>query len=414
MTVAARDLASAARAAAGVVGGSPTAARNRFLRALAESLRENAEGIAAANEKDLQKARGLSAALLERLALPADDVNRLAGGVDAVAAQNDPVGEVSDLRPMPSGIFVGKMRVPLGVILAVYESRPGVTADIASLAIKSGNAVILRGGSEARRSNDALAQCIASALAEAGLPAAAATVVNDGSRDTVGELLRCEEIDLVVPRGGRGLIERVAREAVMPSLKHLDGNCHLYIDASADLRMARKLAVNGKTRRYGVCNALESLLAHEDAAADALPPIAEDLMSCGVEIRGCEKTRAILGEKCAAAAEEDWAKEYLAPVVSVRVVSSLREAIAHINRYGSGHTDAIVTNDQSAGWRFLREVDSSSVMVNVSTVFADGGEYGLGAEVGISTDKLHARGPVGVEGLTTQKYVVLGGGQTRR
>ena len=407
------SLAMGARAAAGVVGAAGDSVRNGALVNLARLLRENARDVAAANEQDLQNAGGLSAPLLERLALNESAVGKLADGVEAVAAQSDPVGAVSEMREMPSGISVGKMRVPIGVILAIYESRPGVTVDIAALAIKSGNAVILRGGSEAKRSNEALAECIRGALQEAGLPEATAQVVIDGEREVVGELLKCREIDLVIPRGGRGLIERVARDAVMPSLKHLDGNCHLYIDDCADVEMARKIAVNAKTRRYGVCNALESLLAHADIANKALPPIADELVKCGVELRGCEESCKIIGDSCARASEEDWSAEYLAPVVSVRVVNSIADAIAHINKYGSGHTDAIVTNNDDNGKRFWREVDSSSVMINASTAFADGGEYGLGAEVGISTDKLHARGPVGIEGLTTQKYVVLGDGHTR-
>ena len=409
----AAELAAAAKTAAAVVGRSSTAVRNVALLALSRLLRENAALIVDANLRDMTNATDLSDALKDRLQLSADAVCQLADGVVSIKALDDPVGALSDMLPMPSGIVVGKMRIPLGVILAIYESRPGVTADIAALAIKSGNAVILRGGSEARCTNEAIAKCIGAALFEAGLPDAAVIVVADGKRETVGELLKCADIDLVIPRGGRSLIERVAKDAVMPSLKHLDGNCHLYIDESADLEMALAITMNAKTRRYGVCNALESLLVHSAVAKKALPPIAAQLAKRGVELRGCRQSCAIIGDSCKPASEEDFYAEYLAPVISICVVPSLDAAVVHINHYGSGHTDAICARDYDCGWRFLREVDSASVMINASTAFADGGEYGLGAEVGISTDKLHARGPVGVVGLTTQKYVVFGSGQVR-
>ncbi len=409
----AATLAADARAAAGVLARSSTAVRNNALLALARLLRENAGEIVDANRRDMENADDLSAALKERLQLSAAAVGKLAESAEDIAAQDDPVGAIDEMRPMPSGIVVGKMRIPLGVILAIYESRPGVTADIAALAIKSGNAVILRGGSEAQQSNMAIAKCITAAFAEVGLPSASAVVVADSGREMVGALLKCADIDLVIPRGGRGLIERVAKDAVMPSLKHLDGNCHLYIDESADMAVAREITINAKTRRYGVCNALESLLVHKNVADKALPPIAAALTKRGVELRGCAQSCAIIGDGCKAAAEEDWSAEYLAPVISICIVPSLAAAVVHINKYGSGHTDAIIARDYDAGWKFVREVDSSSVMINASTAFADGGEYGLGAEVGTSTDKLHARGPVGVMALTTQKYVVLGNGQVR-
>lgn len=406
-------MAADARGAAAVLARSSALVRNNALLALARKLRENAGAIVDANRADMASAKDIGAALQERLQLSAAAVGKLAESAESIAAMDDPVGAIDEMRPMPSGIVVGKMRIPLGVILAIYESRPGVTADIAALAMKSGNAVILRGGSEARHSNVAIGECINAALAEVGLPLASAVVVADGGRAMVGALLKCRDIDLVIPRGGRGLVERVSQDAVMPSLKHLDGNCHLYIDASADTEMATRIVVNAKTRRYGVCNALESLLVHESIADKALPTIAAALTAKGVELRGCQKTRAIIGGGCIAANDDDWHAEYLAPIISICVMPSLSAAIAHINQYGSGHTDAIITGDYDAGWRFVREVDSASVMINASTSFADGGEYGLGAEVGISTDKLHARGPVGITGLTTQKYVVLGSGQVR-
>ena len=409
----ARSLAEKARSASRVVARAESAVKNSALTRFAALLRERRAEVLSANASDMKEARagGLSAALLDRLALTPERLEAAARGMEEVAALPDPVGAVDQMRGRPSGIQVGKMRAPLGVVLVIYESRPNVTADAAALAFKAGNAALLRGGGEAARSNRAIGAAFAAALREHDLPAAAAQVAPPG-RDLVGALLAdAVNIDLVIPRGGRGLIERVAAEARMPVLKHLDGNCHVYVDQRADLEMARRIVVNAKTRRYGVCSAMESLLVHQAAADEFLPLIARDLGAHGVELRGCERTRAVI--RCAAATEEDFRAEYLAPIASVKVADSLEDAVRHINRYGSGHTDAIVTNDLSASRRFLREVDSASVMVNASTAFADGGEYGLGAEVGISTDKFHARGPVGLEGLTTQKYIVLGDGQTR-
>lgn len=404
-------LAEAAVAASRVISLASTAQRNDCLNAFANIITKRCESLVNANQKDLASADKLSAALRERLELDEKRIRTMAGGVFAIAAQSDPIGQINNLSPMPSGIQVGKMRVPLGVILAIYESRPNVTADIAALAVKSGNAVILRGGGEAQHSSNAIGECMTAALAAVGLPTATAQVIS--GRDIVGELLCSSGIDLVIPRGGRGLIERVISKAKMPILKHLDGNCHLYIDAAADLKMAVKLTNNAKTRRFGVCNALECLLTHEAVAAKVLPSIADVLSAAKVELRGCAQTQKILGARSMPVKDDEWQTEYLAPILRIKVVASADDAITHINTFGSGHTDAIVSKDAATQWRFLREVDSSSVIVNASTAFADGGEYGLGAEVGISTDKLHARGPVGAEGLTTQKFIVLGEGQTR-
>ena len=406
-------LARAARDASRIVARADSAVKNEVLLRFAKLLREREAGILSANADDLRDARrgGLSAPLLDRLELTPDRLETTAQGAEEIAALPDPVGAVDQMRARPSGIQVGKMRTPLGVILIIYESRPNVTADAAALAFKAGNAAILRGGTEAARSNRAVGGAFAEALSQAGLPEASVQIAPP-DRDIVGRLLAdSENIDLVIPRGGRGLIGRVSREAAMPVLKHLDGNCHVYVDESADLEMARKIVINAKTRRYGVCSAMESLLAHRAVAEKFLPLIAADLGARGVELRGCERTRRWI--ECAAASEADFAMEYLAPVASVKVADSLDDAAAHINHYGSGHTDAIVTSDLRAARKFLREVDSASVMVNASTAFADGGEYGLGAEVGISTDKFHARGPVGLEGLTSQKFIVFGDGQVR-
>ncbi len=405
----------AAREASAVVAQSDTGVRNGALLAMAEAIEASAETILQANARDMDAARanGLEAALLDRLQVSGKTIAGMVDGLRQVAALADPVGEITDLSYRPSGIQVGRMRVPLGVVGIIYESRPNVTVDAASLCLKAGNAAVLRGGSEALQSNQALAACIRRGLAAAGLPETAVQVLETTDRAAVGELIAMPEfVDVIVPRGGKGLIERISRDARVPVIKHLDGNCHVYIDDFADPEMAVRIAVNAKTQRYGTCNTMESLLVARSIAARVLPELARDYADAGVELRGCEETRAIL-EGIRAATEADWSEEYLAPVLSVRVVEGLDEAIRHINRHGSGHTDAIVTGDYARARRFLREVDSSSVMVNASTRFADGFEYGLGAEIGISTDKFHARGPVGLEGLTTRKFVVLGDGQVR-
>ena len=414
LTTSARDLAAAAKQAAPYIARATTAVKNAALHALADGLHAHAAAIIAANNKDLAAATTLSPALKDRLALNESRIAAMADSARTVAALSDPVGEINDLRVMPSGIRVGKMRVPLGVILAIYESRPNVTADIAMLALKSGNAAILRGGSEAQHSNAAIGACVRAALRQAKLPLAA-VVVAATSRKMIDDFLACaDSIDLVIPRGGRALIERVSQKAKMPTLKHLDGNCHVYVDAAADLDKSEQVVINAKTRRYGVCSAAESLLVHASVAAAFLPRVAASLLARGVKLCGCPQTRRIIGRRqCRVASEEDWRTEYLAPMLSIKVVPSLTAAIAHINRYGSAHTDAIMTDSATASARFLAEVDSASVMVNASTAFADGGEYGLGAEVGISTDKLHARGPVGLRGLTGEKYIVLGDGHVR-
>jgi glutamate-5-semialdehyde dehydrogenase len=356
--------------------------------------------------------------MIDRLTLNADGVANMAEGLRQIAQLRDPVGEITDLAYRPTGIQVGRMRVPLGVVAIIYEARPNVTADAAGLCLKSGNAAILRGGSEAIRSNQAVAACVREGLAGAGLPESAVQVIEITDRAAVGELITMKDyVDIIVPRGGKGLIERVAADARIPVLKHLDGVCHVYIDDRADPAKAIRIADNAKTQRYGTCNTMETLLVHRDIAAQVLPQLAEIYLGKGVELRGCARTLAAVGPKLAAqmkeATEQDWFTEYLAPILNVRMVDGLEQAIEHIATYGSQHTDAIVTEDYTRARRFLREVDSSSVMVNASTRFADGFEYGLGAEIGISTDKLHARGPVGLEGLTSQKYVVLGDGHIR-
>ena len=414
LTTSARDLAAAAKQAAPYIARATTAVKNAALHALADGLHAHTAAIIAANNKDLAAATTLSPALKDRLALNESRIAAMADSARTVAALSDPVGEINDLRVMPSGIRVGRMRVPLGVILAIYESRPNVTADIAMLALKSGNAAILRGGSEAQHSNVAIGACVRAALRQAKLPLAT-VVVAATSRKMIDDFLACaDSIDLVIPRGGRALIERVSQKAKMPTLKHLDGNCHVYVDAAADLDKSEQVVINAKTRRYGVCSAAESLLVHASVATAFLPRVAASLLARGVKLCGCPQTRRIIGgRQCRVASEEDWRTEYLAPMLSIKVVPSLTAAIAHINRYGSAHTDAIMTDSATASARFLAEVDSASVMVNASTAFADGGEYGLGAEVGISTDKLHARGPVGLRGLTGEKYIVLGDGHVR-
>jgi glutamate-5-semialdehyde dehydrogenase len=397
------------------VAAAPTATRNRALLAARDALDGDRERLLAANREDLERGRAndLAPALLDRLALTPERIDAMLEGLAQVAALPDPVGSITDLRTMPSGIRVGRMRVPLGVIGIIYESRPNVTVEAASLCLKAGNATILRGGSEALHSNRAIAACLAAGVEAAGLPAGAVQVVETADREAVGRLITMPEyVDVIVPRGGKGLIERITGEARVPVIKHLDGVCHVYLDASADHGMAVEVAVNAKTQRYGTCNTMETLLLHEALAAELLPVLAARFTAAGVELRGCPATRAILGD-IAEATEADWYEEYLAPVLAVRVVSDLAAAIEHINTYGSQHTDSIVTQHHGNAMQFLRDVDSASVMVNASTRFADGFEYGLGAEIGISTDKLHARGPVGLEGLTSVKYVVLGEGQVR-
>jgi len=409
------ELGSAARAASRVVAAAPTAARNNALLAAHDALDAARAALAEANAEDLDRGRanGLEAPLMDRLELTPARIDSMLEGLRQVAALADPVGSITDMNTMPSGIQVGRMRVPLGVIGIIYESRPNVTVEAASLCLKSGNATILRGGSEALASNCAIADCLAQGLRAAGLPETAVQVVATADRAAVGRLIAMPEyVDVIVPRGGKGLIERISNEARVPVIKHLDGVCHVYIDDGADDDMAEAIAVNAKTHRYGTCNTMETLLVAESKAADILPRLALAYAAAGVELRGCPRTLEILPQ-ASAATEQDWHEEYLAPVLAVRVVPGLNEAIAHINTYSSLHTDSIVTRDHGRAMRFLREVDSSSVMVNASTRFADGFEYGLGAEIGISTDKLHARGPVGLEGLTSQKYVVLGEGQVR-
>ena len=411
-----RAVGERARAASYAMAQADSAAKDRALSAIADMIDQRASELMQANQRDMDAGRksGLDSALLDRLELNADRINAMSGGLRQIAVLADPVGEITDLNFRPSGIQVGKMRVPLGVIGIIYESRPNVTADAAGLCLKSGNAAILRGGSEAIHSNTAIAQCIVAGLQQAGLPSDAVQVIEITDREAVGELIRMQRfVDVIVPRGGKGLIERVSAEARVPVIKHLHGICHVYIDDKADLAKAAAIAFNAKTHRYGVCNAMETLLVADAVASTVLPQLAERYVAEGVELRGCELTRRILPH-VAAASDEDWDTEYLAPILSIRIVDDLDQAIAHIRQHGSGHTDAIVTEDYSRARRFLREVDSSSVMVNASTRFADGFEYGLGAEIGISTDKIHVRGPVGLEGLTSQKYVVLGDGQIRQ
>ena len=406
-----------ARAASRQIARASTATKNEALLAIADTLIKRDAHILEENAADVRDAKkaDLAAPLIDRLTLTSKSVAAMAEGLRQVAQLPDPVGELTGMRSRPSGIQVGKMRVPLGVIGIIYESRPNVTADAAGLCLKSGNAVILRGGSEAARSNQAIAGCIAVGLKAAKLSESIVQVIETTDRAAVGQMITLPEyIDVIIPRGGKSLIQRVAAEATVPVIKHLDGNCHVYVDEHADIEKAVRICDNAKTRRYGVCGAMESLLVHEARMHDVLPRIAKIFADKGVEMRGCERTRSVLAAfEVIAANEEDWATEYLAPIVSVKIVADLDETIAHIEQHGSHHTDAIVTEHWSNAQRFLREVDSASVMVNASTQFADGFEYGLGAEIGISTDKLHARGPVGLEGLTTQKWVVLGDGSIR-
>ncbi|SEO75455.1 glutamate-5-semialdehyde dehydrogenase [Aquisalimonas asiatica] len=409
------ELGQQARAAGRAMARAGSDAKNQALTAMADTIDARAAQLVEENAKDMAagRERGLDAALLDRLELTPERIAAMADGLRQIAALPDPVGAIDDLRSRPSGIQVGKMRVPLGVIGIIYESRPNVTADAAGLCLKSGNATILRGGSEAIHSNRAIAECIRSGLDAAGLPKDAVQVVNTTDREAVGHLITMTgEVDVIVPRGGKGLIERISRDASVPVIKHLDGVCHVYIDEAADLDKALAVAFNAKTQRYGTCNTMETLLVAESVAAQVLPPLAERFTDAGVELRGCEASRRLV-PAMTAATDEDWGAEYLAPVLAVRVVADLDAAMEHINAWSSGHTESIVTQDWSRAQRFLREVDSSSVMVNASTRFADGFEYGLGAEIGISTDKLHARGPVGLEGLTSQKWIVLGDGHVR-
>ncbi len=409
------SLGRAARAAARDIARADTATKDRALNAIAARLRAGAADLVAENRHDVAKAvaEGRDGAFVDRLTLSAKSVEQMAAGVEQVAALPDPIGRITEMQTRPTGIEVGRMRVPLGVIGIIYESRPNVTVDAAALCLKAGNACILRGGSEAIRSNRAIAACIREGLTEAGLPLAAVQVVETTDRAAVGALITMPEfVDIIVPRGGKDLISRLMRESKIPMIKHLDGVCHVYIDDAADPEMAVRIADNAKTQRYGTCNTLETLLVAESIAARVLPAIAAIYRAKGVEMRGDAATRKLVADALPAT-EEDWYAEYLAPIAAIRVVKGIDEAIDHIAKYGSQHTDAIVTADRARAERFLREVDSASVMVNASTRFADGFEFGLGAEIGISTDKLHARGPVGLEGLTSQKFVVLGHGEVR-
>ena len=417
-----QTLGERARAASRAMSSAATGDKNAALLAIARQLQASRPALIEANATDLAtaQANGLEAALLDRLELTDARIDAMLEGIEQVAALVDPIGGLNDMSSRPSGIQVGKMRVPLGVIGIIYESRPNVTVEAASLCLKSGNAVILRGGSEALHSNQAIAVCIQAGLAEVGLPQTAVQVVETTDREAVGQLITMPEyVDVIVPRGGKGLIERISRDARVPVIKHLDGNCHVYIDDSADEAMAISIAVNAKTQRYGTCNTAESLLVAEGMAEALLPKLAEAYQAHGVELRACKASLSIISAnapndiKLVAATEDDWYEEYLAPILAVKVVVGLDEAIQHINHYSSQHSETIVTEHHPRAMQFIREVDSSSVMINASTRFADGFEYGLGAEIGISTDKIHARGPVGLEGLTSEKYVVLGSGQIR-
>lgn len=409
------EVGEQARQAATAIARSSTATRNRALLATAGALDAARNELAEANGKDLENGRsnGLETAMLDRLELTPARIDAMIEGLRQVAGLPDPIGAITDMAYRPSGIQVGKMRVPLGVIGIIYESRPNVTVEAASLCLKSGNATILRGGSEAIHSNQAIAECLVTGLRAAGLPEASVQVVRTTDRAAVGAMITMPEfVDVIVPRGGKGLIERISRDARVPVIKHLDGVCHVYVDAHADPEKALKVAINAKTQRYGTCNTMETLLVDQEIAADILPLLAGAFREHSVELRGCDASRAIVPDM-AAATEDDWYEEYLGPVLAVRVVDGLDGAIAHINRYSSQHTDSIISENYTRARRFITEVDSSSVMVNASTRFADGFEYGLGAEIGISTDKIHARGPVGLEGLTSQKYVVFGDGHIR-
>ncbi len=417
-----RTLGRQARDASRQLAAASTETKNAALLAIARRLREQKSVLLDANAADLAQARadGLEPAMVDRLTLSDAGVESMSAGLEQIAALPDPVGEITDVKHRPSGIQVGKMRVPLGVIGIIYEARPNVTADAAALCLKSGNAAILRGGKEALHCNQAIAACVREGLLEAGLPAAAVQVVDTTDRAAVGHLITLPEfVDVIVPRGGKGLIERISREARVPVIKHLDGNCHVYVHSAADADKAEAIVENSKTQRYGTCNTAESLLVDRSVAAELLPRIGRKLSAHGVELRGCAESLAILeaaniaGAKLRPAEESDWSEEYLAPIIAVKVVADLDAAIEHVNRYSSGHTESIVSENYTAAMRFLREVDSASVMINASTRFADGFEYGLGAEIGISTDKIHARGPVGLDGLTSQKWIVFGNGEVR-
>ncbi|WP_180007190.1 glutamate-5-semialdehyde dehydrogenase [Acinetobacter sp. YH16057] len=406
-----------ARTASRVLAGASTQTKNNALSAIYTALQNSETAILAANQVDMTKAHNnnLDSALLDRLELTPTRFKGMLQGLKDVIALTDPIGEITDMAFRPTGIQLGKMRVPLGVVGMIYESRPNVTLEAASLALKSGNAIILRGGSEALESNQAIAAAIQHGLTAAGVPEHAVQVINTPDRAAVGQLITMPEyIDVIVPRGGKGLIERITNDARVPVIKHLDGNCHVFVEAQADLQKALPIALNAKTHRYGVCNAMETLLVDENVAEEFLPRIAELYAEKKVELRGCAETQRILGESIVPATEEDWYTEYLGPILAVKVVTGLDEAIEHINKYGSHHTDSIITENFSLARHFLARVDSSSVMINASTRFADGFEYGLGAEIGISTDKIHARGPVGLEGLTSQKWIVFGDGQIRQ
>ncbi|MEZ0231733.1 MAG: glutamate-5-semialdehyde dehydrogenase [Methylophilaceae bacterium] len=410
-----QTLGKEARSASRLMAKADTNTKNLALLTIAQAIRRHQAALLAANQADMENARanGLEAAMLDRLALTEKSITNMAEGLEQIAALSDPIGEISDLKYRPSGIQVGKMRVPLGVIGIIYEARPNVTIDAAGLCIKSGNAAILRGGSEAIECNRALAKIVHEGLHTAGLPSAAIQVVETTDRAAVGELITMSQyVDVIVPRGGKGLIERISKEARIPVIKHLDGNCHVYVDESADMEKAVRILENSKTQRLGTCNTAESLLVARNIAKTALPELANMLLAKGVEIRGCDETRALVPE-AKAATEADYYTEYLDNIISVKVVTDVDEAITHINQYSSQHTEAIVTENYTHAHRFLREVDSSSVLVNASTRFADGFEFGLGAEIGISTDKLHARGPVGLDGLTSLKYIVFGNGEVR-
>ena len=410
------ELGARARAASRALAAADTHTKNQALNAIADDLEANRAGLMAENRKDLEAgaAKGLDPALLDRLELNNARIDGMIEGLRQISALPDPIGEISDLKYRPTGIQVGRMRVPLGVVGIIYESRPNVTADAAALCLKSGNATVLRGGSEAFHSNQAIAGNIARGLEAAGLPADGVQVVATTDRAAVGAMISMPEyIDVIIPRGGKGLIERISTEARVPVIKHLDGICHVYIDDEADPQKAFDVALNAKTQRYGTCNTMETLLVNTTVAEDILPRLADAYAEKGVELRGCEASCAILGDSCIPATDADWDTEYLAPVLSIRVVDDMDAAIAHINLHSSQHTDSIISENISKARRFLREVDSSSVMVNASTRFADGFEYGLGAEIGISTDKFHARGPVGLEGLTSLKWIVLGDGHIR-
>lgn len=410
-----QKLGQAARKASRRMASATTAEKNKLLSEIALAIEAARESLLIENRKDLDiaESRGVDGAFLDRLTLTIPRIDGMIEGLNQICALPDPVGEMSNLGFRPSGIQVGQMRVPLGVIGIIYESRPNVTIEAASLCLKAGNATILRGGSEAINSNKALADCITAGLQKAEMPEMAVQLVNTADRAAVGQLITMDQyVDVIIPRGGKGLIKRIIDEAKIPVIKHLDGICHVYIDDQADKEKALRIAFNAKTNRYGVCNAMETLLVAAGIAGSVLPELQKMYQQENVELRGCKRTREILPE-VGAASEDDWYTEYLAPILSIKIVDDLDQAISHINKYGSQHTDAIVTENYSNGRRFLREVDSSSVMINASTRFSDGFEYGLGAEIGISTDKLHARGPVGLEGLTSQKYIVFGDGQIR-